>query len=117
MDYEPIRKSDIQAMPIKPNLPDYERARESFKWEDVRGELEGFEGGRINIAHEVLDRHLKTPLKDRVALYWEGKDGESETYTFHDMVKVTNRFANVLKNLGIEKGDRIFTYMDRIPEM
>ena len=116
MDYEPIMKGEIDEMSIAPNLLDYRRARETFKWKSIYRELDGFDGGGINIAHEVLDRHVKTPLKDKVALFWEGKNGESEEYTFNDMWRLTNRFADALGNLGVKKGDRIFTYMDRIPE-
>jgi acetyl-CoA synthetase len=63
-----------------------------------------------------VDRHVKTSLKDKTALFWEGKDGKSEKYSFYDLYKLTNRFANVLKGLGIKKGDRVFTFMDRTPE-
>src|SRR3989338_6003660 len=117
MNYEPIRKPDISQMPVKPNLTDYKKFREAFKWEDIHKELNWFEDGHINIAHEAIDRHIKTHLKDKPALLWESKDVESEKYTFHDLYKLTNRFANVLQKLGIEKGDRVFTYMDRIPEI
>jgi acetyl-CoA synthetase len=116
MDYEPIRKCEIDEMSIAPNLMDYRRARETFNWDRIYKELEGFDGGGMNIAHEVLDRQINTHLKDKVALFWEGKNGESEEYTFNDMSRLTNRFANALGNLGVKKGDRIFTYMDRIPE-
>jgi acetyl-CoA synthetase len=63
-----------------------------------------------------VDRHLKTPLKDKVALFWEGKNGESEEYTFNDLSRLSNRFAGALKKCGVGKGDRVFTYMDRTPE-
>ncbi len=116
MGYDTIRKVKVNEMPVLPNLTDYEKARESFKWEDVKKELDWFEDGKINIAYEVIDRHLKTPLRDKVALYWEGKNGENEEYSFLDLAKLTNRFAGALRNLGINKGDRVFTYMDRIPE-
>lgn len=116
MNYTPIKKDTVNNMPVKPNLLDYERARETFRWEDVKKELDWFGDGRINICYEVLDRHLKTPLKDKIALYWEGKDGESEEYSFLDLSRLSNRFANGLQKLGVNKGDRIFTYMDRIPE-
>ena len=116
MNYEPIRKPDISKIAVKPNLLDYKKFREKFRWEDVRRELEGFEDGGLNIAHEIVDRHIKTPLKNKTALFWEGKDGENEKYTFYDLYKFTNRFANVLKGLGVKKGDRVFTFMDRIPE-
>ncbi|MEE9151676.1 MAG: acetate--CoA ligase [Thermoplasmata archaeon] len=116
MDYNPIKKGKIDEMPVQPNLLDYERAREEFRWEDIKKELDWFDGGKINIAYEVLDRHIKTPLRDKIALYWEGKDGEKEKYSFLDLSKLSNRFANVLRKLGVRKGDRVFTYMDRTPE-
>jgi len=117
MDYEPIKKVEANRMPVKPNLFNYKKAREAFQWEDVNGELDGLEGGGLNIAYEVLDRHLKTPLRNKTALFWEGQDGESQQYTFQDLCRLTNRFANGLLNLGIRKGDRIFTYADRVPEV
>jgi len=116
MDYPPIKKDKVDEMAVKSNLLDYERARESFRWEDIRKELDWFDDGGINIGYEVVDRHLKTPLKDKIALYWEGKNEETEEYSFLDLSRLSSRFANGLKNIGVKKGDRIFTYMDRIPE-
>lgn len=117
MNYETIVKESVERMEVKPNLLDYEKMRSGFSWDDVLGSLEGFGPGRINIAHEAVDRHVRAHLKDRKALLWEGKNGESETYTFHDLYRLTNRFANVLASSGIKKGDRVFTYMDRTPEI
>ena len=116
MDYEPIQKGEINKMSVEPNLLDYKKTREVFKWEDINEELDGLEGGGLNIAYEILDRHLKTPVKHKIALYWEGKNNESEEYSFHDLSKLSNSFAGALRNLGVKKGDRVFTYMDRIPE-
>ena len=116
MDYNPIKKGEVSKMPVGPNLLDYERAREVFSWKDVKKGLDWFEDGGINIAYEVVDRHLKTPVKDKIALYWEGKNNEKEEYSFHDLSKLSNRFAGALRNLDVKKGDRIFTYLDRIPE-
>lgn len=117
MNYEPIRKSDISEEAVKPNLFDYKKFRDEFKWEDIHKELDWLEDGGLNIAHEALDRHIKTSLKDKIALFWESKDGVSEEYTFYDLYRLTNRFANVLKGLGVEKGDKVFTYMDRTPDL
>lgn len=117
MEYNPIKKEKVNKMSVMPNLLNYERLREDFRWEDIRKELDAFDDGGLNIAYEVIDRHAKTSLKDKVALYWEGKDGEGEEYSFFDLHRLTNRFANVLKRLGIKKGDRVFTYGDRIPEI
>lgn len=116
MDYEIISKGGIDQMSFRPNLTDYDTIRQNFQWQDIRGELDGFENGGLNIAYEVVDRHIDTPLRDHIALYWEGSKDESETYTFYDLFKLTNRFANVLKKLGVTKGDRVFTFMDRTPD-
>jgi len=118
MNYDPIKKPDINKMAVKPNLADYKKMRDTlFKWNDVYKELDGLDNGALNIAHETIDRHIKTPLKDKIALFWEGKEGESERYTFHDLYRLTNRFANILKGLGVKKGDRVFTFLDRTPEL
>jgi acetyl-CoA synthetase len=116
MNYKPIKKHGINEYAVEPHLSNYEKFREELGWEEIRKELDGFEDGGINIAFEAIDRHIKTPGRDKIALFWEGKTGESETYTFYDLFRLTNRFANVLRGLGIEKGDRVFTYMDRTPE-
>lgn len=116
MDYDSIKKGKVNEMPVEPNLFNYEKARNSFNWESVKKELDWLEDGKINIAYECIDRHLKTPLKDKVAFYWESKDGETEEYSFYNLSKLSNRFAGALRNLGVKKGDRVFTYMDRTPE-
>ena len=117
MNYPIIKKVPIEKMSVTPNLINYEKMRKEFKWDEVMKSLEGFDQGGLNIAYEAIDRHLKTPLKDKVALFWMGKNGNTEDYTFHDLYKQTNRFANGLKSLGINKGDRVFTFMDRTPEL
>ena len=68
------------------------------------------------MAYECLDRHLKTAAATRPAMLWEGKGGEQETYTFAEMVKGANKAANGLRALGVEKGDRVFVFLERIPE-
>ncbi|HDZ89564.1 MAG TPA: acetate--CoA ligase [Deltaproteobacteria bacterium] len=117
MEYDPIVKGQSHRTGVRPNLSDYEEFWRDFRWEEMMGELDGLEGGGLNIAYEAIDRHARGPMKDKVALYWEGRDGRSEEYTFSDLYRLTNRFANVLKRLGLGKGDRVFTYGDRIPEI
>jgi acetyl-CoA synthetase len=116
MDYPPITKSPDD-QPVAPNLADYEKYRREFSWDGIAGELDWLEGRRLNIAHETIDRHVTTPRRDKIALIWAGKEGETEEYTFNDLYRITNRFANVLTSLGVTKGDRVFTYLDRIPEI
>ena len=80
-------------------------------------DLDWLPGGRLNMAHEAIDRHANGRRRDKLALIWDGRDGEHEEYTFGAMKTLTNRFANVLKSLGIERGDRVCLYLDRLPEL
>ncbi len=116
MEYAPIPKPPVEQMAVKPNLIDYESLRRDFHWDHVRRELDGLPGGALNIAHECLDRHLSTPRRDKVAMLWEGKSGESERYTFADMAAGANQAAHALRSLGVGKGDRVFVFLERIPE-
>ena len=82
----------------------------------MEGELDWLPNGGLNLAHEAIDRHCNAGLDGKVAMLWEGKNGEEERYTFDEVRLESNRFANVLKGLGLKKGDRVFTFMERIPE-
>ena len=103
---------------LTPNLVDYESARASFTWEAAAKALDGLPGGRgLNIAHEAVDRHASGLLKDRVAIRWLGKEGEQKNFTYAELRDLTNRFANVLRSLGVGKGERVFVLAGRIPEL
>jgi len=103
---------------VEPNLKDYDRARSTFSWEAARRLLDGLPGGRgLNIAHEALDRHAGGALRDWLAIRWLGKDGQVEDYTYGRLCELTNRFANVLAQLGVMKGDRVYLLAGRIPEL
>ncbi|MEA2446426.1 MAG: acetyl-CoA synthetase [Actinomycetota bacterium] len=75
-----------------------------------------FQGGRLNVAHNCLDRHLESNA-DRVAYYWIGEPGEERTITYRDLHEEVCRLANALKDLGIRKGDRVAIYLPMIPEL
>jgi len=75
-----------------------------------------FDGGKINISYNCLDRHLKTWRKNKAALIWEGENGDSRTLTYSQLHREVCQFANALKQLGITKGDRVGIYMPMIPE-
>ena len=79
--------------------------------------MEWLPRGRLNIAHEAIDRHANGRLRHRPALIWQGRDGDRETYTYGRLKELTNRFAGVLKSLGVGRRDRVFTLMDRLPEL
>jgi len=75
-----------------------------------------FVGGKINISYNCLDRHLTTWRKNKAALIWEGEPGDSRTLTYAQLHREVCQFANALKQLGVEKGDRVGIYMPMIPE-
>lgn len=102
------------------------RARELIDWfepyETVLDDSEApffkwFVGGKTNITYNALDRHLKTWRKNKLALIWEGEDGERRTYSYYQLWQEVNKFANVLKSMGVEKGDTVTIYMGRVPEL
>ena len=100
-----------------PNLADYDATRASFDWDEVEKEIDFLPGGGLNLAYEAIDRHVVNGNGAKPAMLWEGKNGEKETYTYDDMRRETNKFANVLGSLGVEKGTRVFTFMERVPEI
>ena len=75
-----------------------------------------FVNGKINLSYNCLDRHLTTLRKDKAALIWEGEPGDTRTLTYAQLHQEVCQFANVLKKLGVQKGDRIGIYMPMIPE-
>jgi len=75
-----------------------------------------FLGGRLNVAHNCLDRHLDGPRAEQVALIWEGEPGDTRTFTYGELHEQVCRFANSLKGLGVGKGDRVTIYLPMIPE-
>ncbi|MGG6297345.1 acetate--CoA ligase [Leptolyngbya sp. AN02str] len=75
-----------------------------------------FDGGKINISYNCLDRHLTTWRKNKAALIWEGEPGDSRTLTYAQLHREVCQFANVLKHLGVQKGDVVGIYMPMIPE-
>jgi acetyl-CoA synthetase len=76
-----------------------------------------FTGGKTNIVLNALDRHQKTAVKDKVAYYWEGENGDKRAITYADLNSEVCKFANVLRSLGVKKGDTVTIYMGRVPEI
>lgn len=110
-----------------------ERDREAF-WARMAGELEWmkpwsevldwnppnarwFIDGKLNVSANCLDRHVRTWRRNKAALIWEGEPGETRTLTYWDLYREVNRFANVLKELGVGRGDRVAIYLPMIPEL
>ena len=75
-----------------------------------------FIGGKLNIAANCVDRHVRGPRRNKAALIWEGEPGDRRTLTYWDLYREVSKFANVLKKLGVRKGDRVAIYLPLIPE-
>ena len=78
-----------------------------FKW---------FVGGKTNIVHNAIDRHLKTNRKNKLALIWVGEPGDERTFSYFSLNRIVSKFANVLKSMGVKKGDIVTIYLPRLPE-
>ena len=99
------------------NMPSYEREVAGFTWGDARTLLDWFPDGKLNIAYEAIDRHLYKGNGDKIALRWLSKNGSRKDFTYRDLSLQSNRFANLLRSLGIEKGDRVYSLLGRVPEL
>lgn len=89
----------------------------TFSWQDYEKELTWFPNHRLNAAYNAIDRNAKNYRKNKIALYYEGELGEKEKYTFLELSELSNQFANLLSSLKVEKGERVFIFLPRIPEL
>jgi acetyl-CoA synthetase len=112
-----IIKKDLKKLEPAPNLLDYEKTYKDFSWAKAEKEMvEFFEDGTLNVAHNMIDRHANGVKRGKNALLFEGANGEKETYTFGDLKTQSDKFANVLKEQGVKKGDRVFIFLPPTPE-
>lgn len=113
---ESIHK-DPATLKVAPNLTDYKTTYQNFSWDAAANDLiDYFDDGTLNIAYNCIDRHAAGERRDKTALIYAGVDGSHETYSFTDLQKLTNQFANALTHLDIQKGDRVFIFLPPIPE-
>jgi len=105
----PLIRKDVVALRVAPNAP--------LGWEEARRALDGLPGGGLNIAWEAVERHARGPRADRVAIRWHPSAGAVRAITFRELSEASSRFANVLRSLGIAKGDAVFVLCGRIPEL
>jgi acetyl-CoA synthetase len=115
MEWERIRKRPEDRAGA--NLADYEERTRAFSWSQARALLDGLPGGALNIAHEAVDRHVLAGRGDKLALRWIGRDDQIRDYSYAALRAQTNRFANVLTQRGIVKGERVFSLLGRSPEL
>ncbi|MDI3490055.1 MAG: acetyl-CoA synthetase [Thauera sp.] len=101
---------------VAPNLADHAATCAAFSWETARQALAGLPGGGLNIAYEAVERHAQGPLHDRTAFRFLGDESVRDV-SFGELARLTSRFANVLRALGVQRGERVFVLTGRIPEL
>jgi acetyl-CoA synthetase len=103
---------------VEPNLADYEHACATFTWDAARRALSGLPDRRgLNIAYEAVDRHGQGPRGSHVAIRAISRDGRCRDFTYADLQRQTSAFANVLRRLGVKKGEVVATLLGRTPEL
>lgn len=98
------------------NMQSYEEAVKTFTWADIEAQFSWATTGQVNMAYEAIDRHVANGKGDKIALHYSDNQRE-ESYTYAEMARQSNKFANVLRKLGVTKGDRVFIFMPRTPEL
>lgn len=111
-----IIRKDSEKFVKQPNLPNYEEGYKTFSWEKAESNVDFFEDETFNAAYNAIDRHVLNGKGDKVALHYKGANGEKESYTFSDLKKLSDKFANVLTSQKVEKGDRVFIFLPAVPE-
>jgi acetyl-CoA synthetase len=132
--FPPAEEFRRQATSADPAI--YERAAQDLEafWADEAKRLDWFKpwdkvlewnvpwakwfvGGQLNVTHNCVDRHAASDRRNKAAIVWEGEPGDSRVLTFGMLQREVNKFANVLKSLGVRKGDRVAVYMGMVPEL
>jgi acetyl-CoA synthetase len=99
------------------NMPSYADAVASFSWDGARAKLDGLPAGGLNIAYEAVDRHVAHGRGGAPALRWLSANGRVVDYSYEELRRETNKFANALHNIGVGPGDRVFSLLGRTPEL
>jgi acetyl-CoA synthetase len=131
-DRQTVRKSNVKdydalrAEAAADPLALWEREAKQLSWYrkwsktlDDSGEpfYKWFVGGRTNVVLNAFDRHQDTPTRNKLALIWEGENGDLRTFSYFALAREVCQFANILKSMGVNKGDRVTIYLPRIPEL
>ncbi|HEY3252231.1 MAG TPA: acetate--CoA ligase [Ignavibacteria bacterium] len=112
---ESIKQPDKFWARVASELHWFRKWKSVLKWKSPHSQW--FVGGKLNLSYNCLDRHLSTPRRNKAAIIWEGENGETATWTYQQLSRQVCMFANVLKKMGIKKGDVVCIYMPMIPEI
>jgi len=111
-----IKKPYAKGDATEHNLKSYDEANKNFRWESVHKNFAWGKTNKVNMAYECIDKHCEAGKGNKIALIYDSDDRQ-ERYTYDEMRKLSNKFANILKKYGIKRGDRVFIFMPRSPEM
>lgn len=122
-EYEKLYKRSVEdpdgfwAEMAEKNLTWFKKWEKVSDWDFNKPYIRWFIGGKLNACYNCLDRFVNTPVRNKAAIIWEADDGTYKTYTYQQLYREVNRFANVLKKYGIKKGDRVTIYLPMVPEL
>ncbi|MEW6715778.1 MAG: acetyl-coenzyme A synthetase N-terminal domain-containing protein, partial [Nitrospirota bacterium] len=116
-EYEKIYKRSVEDMEgfwadiAQKNISWYKKWDKVLEYDFRKPDIKWFIGGKLNASYNCLDRHITTATRNKAAIIWEADDGSYKTYTYQQLYREVNRFANVLKKNGVSRGDRVSIYM------
>jgi len=122
-EYEKIYKRSVDdpegfwADIAEKNISWYKKWDKVLEYDFRKPDIKWFIGGKLNASYNCLDRHITTATRNKAAIIWEADDGSYKTFTYQQLYREVNRFANVLKKNGVSRGDRVSIYMPMIPEL
>ena len=110
-----IIKKNLKDLAVAPNILNYDKTYRTANWAQIAKEIEWFDKDHLNAAYNAVDKHLTTWRKNKVAMYYEDDFGIREQYSFMQIAEESNKIANVLKNHGIKKEEKVFIFLPRVP--
>ncbi len=122
-EYEAMYKRSVEdpegfwAEMAEKNLTWFKKWDKVLEYDFNKPFIKWFQGGKLNVSYNCLDRHINTATRNKAAIIWEADDGSYKTYTYQQLFMEVNRFANVLHKNGIKRGDRVTIYLPMIPEL
>ncbi len=122
-EYEKLYKRSVEdpegfwAEMAEKNLKWFKKWDKVSDWDFNKPYIKWFVNGKLNACYNCLDRYINTPVRNKAAIIWEADDGTYKTYTYQQLYREVNRFANVLKKYGVKKGDRVTIYLPMVPEL
>src|SRR5512147_2192494 len=122
-EYETLYKKSVEdpegfwGEMAEKHLTWYKKWNKVLEYDFTKPQIKWFQGGKLNVSYNCLDRHITTATRNKAAIIWEADDGSYKTFTYQQMYYEVNKFANVLKKHGVKKGDRVTIYLPMIPEL